>query len=96
MSEKQTPTLFSRISTKTWNSVVNPDLDKEPKPKEKKRWISSKARKLPLPALVALSLLGFGSILLSLGVGLRYGYSAGFIVFGLICLALGVLIGLDS
>lgn len=102
MSEKETTQLFSRVPQRAWNFVVNPLVDGtdttiyQKDKQKKKRWFSSKARKLPFSALVALLLLGFGAILLSLGIGLRYGYSAGVIVFGLISLALGVLIGWNS
>ena len=99
MSENKSRHLFSNVSPKTWNSIVKPELLKEDTPKKKRKyvqWFSSKTQKVALPALVALSLLSFGAILLSLGVGLRYGASAGLIVLGLISLALGVLIGWDS
>ena len=49
-----------------------------------------------LPALVAVLLLGFGAILITVGVSLLLSIPAGLIVFGLIMLVLGVLLGLTS
>ena len=49
-----------------------------------------------LPALVAVLLLGIGAILITVGVSLLFSIPAGLIVFGLIMLVLGVLLGLTS
>jgi len=49
-----------------------------------------------LPALVAVLLLGIGAILITVGVSLLFSIPAGLIVFGLIMLLLGVLLGLTS
>ena len=49
-----------------------------------------------LPALVAVLLLGLGAILITVGVSLLLSIPAGLIVFGLIMLVLGVLLGLTS
>ena len=49
-----------------------------------------------LPALVAVLLLGIGAILITVGVSLLLSIPAGLIVFGLILLILGVLLGLTS
>ena len=49
-----------------------------------------------LPALVAVLLLGFGAILITVGVSLLFSIPAGLIVFGLIMLVLCFLLGLTS
>ena len=48
------------------------------------------------PALVAVILLAIGAILITVGVSLLWKVPAGLIVFGLILLVLGVLLGLTT
>jgi hypothetical protein len=48
------------------------------------------------PALVAVLLLMIGAILVTVGVSLLWSVPAGLIVFGLILLVLGVLLGLTT
>lgn len=48
------------------------------------------------PALVAVILLAIGAILITVGVSLLWKLPAGLIVFGLILLVLGVLLGLTT
>ena len=63
---------------------------------EEKKQNSSLLAISALPALVAVLLLGFGAILITVGVALLFSIPAGLIVFGLIMLVLGVLLGLTS
>lgn len=63
---------------------------------EEKKRNSSLLAISALPALVAVTLLGLGAILITVGVSLLLSIPAGLIVFGLIMLVLGVLLGLTS
>ena len=63
---------------------------------EEKKRNSSLLAISALPALVAVTLLGLGAILITVGVSLLLSIPAGLIVFGLNMLVLGVLLGLTS